>query len=128
MRIWFVPSRKRDEYGSSAANATFLPSGDHVGAPGPKFGAFTCVTAPLATSTTLTAARRHAPSTSRNAILLPSGDHAGECAAFVRCVSGRDCPERASYSHRFSTPLRSDAYTSCAPSGDHAGSDRKSVV
>jgi hypothetical protein len=31
---WFVPSRKRVEYGRSADIATERPSGDHVGRPG----------------------------------------------------------------------------------------------
>ena len=34
VRIWFVPSRKRVEYGAAAAIASRRPSGDHVGPPG----------------------------------------------------------------------------------------------
>jgi hypothetical protein len=37
-RIWFVPSRKRPEYGVSAATSTRVPSFDQVGFPGPNIG------------------------------------------------------------------------------------------
>jgi len=36
LSTWLVPSRKRVEYGASAAMATRFPSGDQVGVPGPK--------------------------------------------------------------------------------------------
>src|SRR5262245_52156214 len=36
---WFVPSRKRPEYGVSAAMSTREPSFDQEGLPGPKSGA-----------------------------------------------------------------------------------------
>ena len=38
-RIRFVPSRKRDEYGTSAATTTRFPSRDQVGEPGPNIDA-----------------------------------------------------------------------------------------
>src|SRR5688572_3728508 len=77
---WFVPSRNRPEYGVNAATRTRLPSFDHDGFPGPKSGACTWVTVPVATSTTFTLARRHTPSTFRNAMRRPSGDHAAPIA------------------------------------------------
>jgi hypothetical protein len=79
-RILLVPSRKRDEYGASAAMTTRLPSADHVGVPGPNIDAWMRATAPVTTSTTEMFARRQIPSTSRKAIRFPSGDHAAPIA------------------------------------------------
>ena len=45
-----MPSRNRFEYGFTAASATTVPSGDHVGRPGWNSGGVICWTAPPATS------------------------------------------------------------------------------
>ena len=123
LRIWFVPSRKRVENGLSAATATRLPSGDHVGIPGAKIPSSSVVVFPVARSTISMSLCRQIAFTSRYAMRVPSGDHAGAIAAFGSCVTLYSSPVfnlRTQISIR--PPARSDAHASCDPSGDHAGS------
>ena len=69
--------------------ATRAPSGDQVGLPGENSDSWIRVTAPDATSTTDTGARRHMPSTSKKAMRVPSGDQVAPCGWVVSLVSWR---------------------------------------
>ena len=78
---------------------------------------------PLARSSTDISATRHMPSTLKNTMRLPSGENDAPCGCVVRLVTWRLWPLFMSriQSCRSSLSL-SDEYTSCVPSGDHAGS------
>ena len=100
-----------------------VPSGDQVGLPGAKIGSCSFVIAPVATSITDGVAWPQMPSTSRKAIRLPSGDQLGPRADVVSAVTLRVVPAFMSRTQMFiSGPPLSDAYASCVPSGDQAGS------